>query len=155
MAHPLRPLSDHDCAPIRRIRVRGARFGCSPLVTAKGRRSAGGWPAVGPTSQCHTASVSIRRARGEGQGPSLLHSPRLGASVCGLGASPSQIRNARVTYMNGDVLPLGRGGLEEGTAPLWRALADPTRRRILDLLRERPRVTGEIAAQFPISRIAV
>ena len=57
--------------------------------------------------------------------------------------------------MHGDVLPLGRGGLEEGTAPLWRALADPTRRRILDLLRERPRVTGEIAAQFPISRIAV
>jgi len=57
--------------------------------------------------------------------------------------------------MHGEVLPLARGGLEEGTAPLWRALADPTRRRILDLLRERPRVTGEIAAQFPISRIAV
>jgi len=44
---------------------------------------------------------------------------------------------------------------EEDTAPLWRALADPTRRQILDLLRERPRVTGEIAAQFPVSRIAV
>jgi DNA-binding transcriptional ArsR family regulator/uncharacterized protein YndB with AHSA1/START domain len=57
--------------------------------------------------------------------------------------------------MRGDVVPLARGGLEEDTAPLWRALADPTRRRILDLLRERPRVTGEIAAQFPISRIAV
>jgi DNA-binding transcriptional ArsR family regulator/uncharacterized protein YndB with AHSA1/START domain len=56
--------------------------------------------------------------------------------------------------MPGNAVPLERG-LEEDTAPLWRALADPTRRRIMDLLRERPRVTGEIAAQFPISRIAV
>jgi DNA-binding transcriptional ArsR family regulator/uncharacterized protein YndB with AHSA1/START domain len=56
--------------------------------------------------------------------------------------------------MHGDVVPLERG-LEDDTAPLWRALADPTRRRILDLLRERPLITGEIAAQFPISRIAV
>jgi DNA-binding transcriptional ArsR family regulator/uncharacterized protein YndB with AHSA1/START domain len=51
-------------------------------------------------------------------------------------------------------VPLERG-LEEETAPLWRALADPTRRQILDLLRERPLITGEIAARFPISRIAV
>src|SRR6266849_851551 len=57
--------------------------------------------------------------------------------------------------MRGDVVPLARGAPEEDAGPLWRALADPTRRRILDLLRERPRVTGEIAAQFPISRIAV
>jgi DNA-binding transcriptional ArsR family regulator/uncharacterized protein YndB with AHSA1/START domain len=57
--------------------------------------------------------------------------------------------------MRGDVVPLARGGLEEDTGLLWRALADPTRRRILDLLREQPRVTGEIAAQFPVSRIAV
>jgi DNA-binding transcriptional ArsR family regulator/uncharacterized protein YndB with AHSA1/START domain len=56
--------------------------------------------------------------------------------------------------MRGNVVPLERG-LEEDTAPLWRALADPTRRRILDLLRERPLITGEIAARFPISRIAV
>jgi DNA-binding transcriptional ArsR family regulator/uncharacterized protein YndB with AHSA1/START domain len=56
--------------------------------------------------------------------------------------------------MRGNVVPLERG-LEEDTAPLWRALADPTRRRILDLLRERPLITGEIAAQFAISRIAV
>jgi DNA-binding transcriptional ArsR family regulator/uncharacterized protein YndB with AHSA1/START domain len=54
----------------------------------------------------------------------------------------------------GNAVPLERG-LAETTAPLWRALADPTRRRILDLLRERPLNTGEIAAQFPISRIAV
>ena len=45
--------------------------------------------------------------------------------------------------------------LDEETSPLWRALSDPTRRRILDLLRERPRITGEIAAHFEISRIAV
>ena len=57
--------------------------------------------------------------------------------------------------MRGDVVPLASGGLEEDSDLLWRALADSTRRRILDLLREQPRVTGEIAAQFPISRIAV
>lgn len=56
--------------------------------------------------------------------------------------------------MRGNVVPLERG-LEHDTAPLWRALADPTRRRILDLLRERPLITGDVAAQFAISRIAV
>jgi DNA-binding transcriptional ArsR family regulator len=56
--------------------------------------------------------------------------------------------------VRGNVVPLV-SGLEDDTALLWRALADPTRRRILDLLRERPRITGEIAAQFPVSRIAV
>jgi DNA-binding transcriptional ArsR family regulator len=45
--------------------------------------------------------------------------------------------------------------LEAETASLWRALADPTRRRILDRLRAGPAITGEIAAGFPISRIAV
>src|SRR5882672_10103119 len=39
--------------------------------------------------------------------------------------------------------------------PVFRALADPSRRRILDLLRERPRTTGELAAAFPRSRFAV
>ena len=57
--------------------------------------------------------------------------------------------------MRDNVVPLERGLEEEEAAPLWRALADPTRRRILDLLRQRPLITGEIAAQFPISRIAV
>lgn len=41
------------------------------------------------------------------------------------------------------------------TAPVWRALADPTRRRMLDLLRERPRTTGELDAAFEVSRYAV
>src|SRR5579864_6300944 len=71
------------------------------------------------------------------------------------GPAARLICNARVTCMPGTVVPLARGGLEEDTAPLWRALADPTRRQILDLLRERPLITGEIAARFPVSRIAV
>jgi DNA-binding transcriptional ArsR family regulator len=45
--------------------------------------------------------------------------------------------------------------LEAETASLWRALADPTRRRILDMLRDGPAITGDIAEAFPISRIAV
>ena len=45
--------------------------------------------------------------------------------------------------------------METKTATIWPALADPTRRRILDLLLERPRITGEVAAYFRISRIAV
>jgi DNA-binding transcriptional ArsR family regulator/uncharacterized protein YndB with AHSA1/START domain len=37
----------------------------------------------------------------------------------------------------------------------WRALGDPTRRAILDLLRIAPRTTGELASAFPTSRYAV
>jgi DNA-binding transcriptional ArsR family regulator/uncharacterized protein YndB with AHSA1/START domain len=39
--------------------------------------------------------------------------------------------------------------------PVWLALSDPTRRRILDMLRERPRITGDIASHFEVSRIAI
>jgi DNA-binding transcriptional ArsR family regulator len=39
--------------------------------------------------------------------------------------------------------------------PVWKALADPTRRRLLDLLKERPRTTGHLCDQFPVSRFAV
>jgi len=45
--------------------------------------------------------------------------------------------------------------VEADGGPIWFALADPTRRRILDLLRERPQITGEIASHFEVSRIAV
>ena len=45
--------------------------------------------------------------------------------------------------------------LDADSGPLWQALSEPTRRRILDLLRERPRITGDIASQFKILRIAV
>src|SRR5688572_234601 len=39
--------------------------------------------------------------------------------------------------------------------PVWRALSDPTRRALLDLLRERPRTTGKLSALFPTTRFAV
>lgn len=43
-----------------------------------------------------------------------------------------------------------------GTELVWKALADPTRRAILDLLRERPRTTGELTGAFPnVTRFAV
>jgi DNA-binding transcriptional ArsR family regulator len=38
---------------------------------------------------------------------------------------------------------------------VWKALADNSRRRILDLLRVRPRTTGELADQFEMSRYGV
>ena len=42
------------------------------------------------------------------------------------------------------------------TDDIWRALADPTRRRILDLLRDAPRTTGTLVAAFPeVTRFAV
>jgi DNA-binding transcriptional ArsR family regulator len=39
--------------------------------------------------------------------------------------------------------------------PIWRALADPTRRAILDVLREGPRTTNSLAEVFPTTRFAV
>lgn len=38
---------------------------------------------------------------------------------------------------------------------VWRALADPTRRRILDLLRQEPRTTGALCREFEVTRYAV
>jgi uncharacterized protein YndB with AHSA1/START domain/DNA-binding transcriptional ArsR family regulator len=39
---------------------------------------------------------------------------------------------------------------------IWKGLASPVRRRLLDLLRQRPRTTGELASAFPrLSRFAV
>lgn len=57
--------------------------------------------------------------------------------------------------MRGPSARAAGGRMEAETAPLWRALSDPTRRRILDLLLERPRITGEVAGHFRVSRIAV
>lgn len=40
--------------------------------------------------------------------------------------------------------------------PVFRALADPTRRAVLDLLRGAPRTTGDVCAAFPrLTRFAV
>lgn len=44
----------------------------------------------------------------------------------------------------------------EDLSPVWRALADPTRRDLLDLLAEGRRTTGELVAAFPrLSRTGV
>jgi DNA-binding transcriptional ArsR family regulator len=38
---------------------------------------------------------------------------------------------------------------------VWKALSDPTRRRILDLLNQSPRTTSDLSASFQLSRFAV
>lgn len=44
---------------------------------------------------------------------------------------------------------------DDDLAPVWKALADPTRRTILDLLKDHPKTTGEVCAAFDLSRFAV
>jgi DNA-binding transcriptional ArsR family regulator/uncharacterized protein YndB with AHSA1/START domain len=45
---------------------------------------------------------------------------------------------------------------DDQLTPIWKALSDPTRRTILDLLKERPRTTGELCGSFvELSRFAV
>ena len=47
-------------------------------------------------------------------------------------------------------------GLDENEDAIWRALADGTRRAILDLLARRAHTTGEVVEQFPnLSRTGV
>jgi DNA-binding transcriptional ArsR family regulator/uncharacterized protein YndB with AHSA1/START domain len=50
-------------------------------------------------------------------------------------------------------VPIGPTGARD--ALVWEALADPTRRRLLDLLRPNPRTTGWLCSQFRFSRTAV
>ena len=38
---------------------------------------------------------------------------------------------------------------------MYKALADPTRRRILELLRERDMTAGELAAQFDLAKATI
>ena len=38
---------------------------------------------------------------------------------------------------------------------IFKALADPTRRKLLDLLRERPHTTGQLCEHFKSSRFAI
>jgi DNA-binding transcriptional ArsR family regulator/uncharacterized protein YndB with AHSA1/START domain len=46
--------------------------------------------------------------------------------------------------------------MADDTAAVWKALADPTRRAILDLLRDRARTTSELSDAFPsMTRFAV
>jgi len=47
-------------------------------------------------------------------------------------------------------------GKEESLDQVWKALSDPTRRTILDVLRDRPRTTTEIVERFSqLSRFGV
>ena len=47
-------------------------------------------------------------------------------------------------------------GREDSLDPVWKALSDPTRRTILDVLRDRPRTTTEIVERFSqLSRFGV
>jgi DNA-binding transcriptional ArsR family regulator len=47
-------------------------------------------------------------------------------------------------------------GIADQLDPVWKALSDPTRRAILDLLRDRSRTTTEIVESFPhLSRFGV
>ena len=48
-----------------------------------------------------------------------------------------------------------KGGRQHPSSLVWSALADPTRREILDLLKDGPRTSGELARHFPTSRFAI
>lgn len=49
-----------------------------------------------------------------------------------------------------------QGDEAEELEPVWRALSNPVRRRILDLLRDGPRTTGDLAGAIPqLTRFAV
>jgi DNA-binding transcriptional ArsR family regulator len=53
-------------------------------------------------------------------------------------------------------VPENPAGIVDDLDPVWKALSDPTRRAILDLLRDRPRTTTEIVDAFPhLSRFGV
>ncbi len=44
---------------------------------------------------------------------------------------------------------MSKSSQQDDLDPIWKALSDPTRRRILDLLRDGPKPTGDIVEQFP------
>jgi DNA-binding transcriptional ArsR family regulator len=81
--------------------------------------------------------VEVRRAHGHG--PLLT---ARAARVLRAGNVTCTLRNSYVTK-------------QPVNTTVFQALADPTRRRVLELLAEREQSAGEIAAAFPVSRPAV
>src|SRR5215207_8104713 len=65
-----------------------------------------------------------------------------------------QMRDTDLTLTD-DMLLFGHMTERDHLDPIWKALADPTRRAILDLLRTGPRTTGDLSGAFPTSRFAV
>lgn len=49
---------------------------------------------------------------------------------------------------------MGRQVIPE-TEPIWKALADPTRRKLLDLLRNGPKSTTQLCESFPTTRFTI
>ncbi len=45
--------------------------------------------------------------------------------------------------------------VSEDYTPLWKALSDPKRQQIINLLQDRPRTTGDLCSHFDVSRFAV
>jgi DNA-binding transcriptional ArsR family regulator len=69
------------------------------------------------------------------------------------------MRHRSVTYSSGRIARarISQAGISPGNAAeaTFQALADPTRRAVLDLLRRGSQPAGQIATAFPVSRPAI
>jgi DNA-binding transcriptional ArsR family regulator len=65
------------------------------------------------------------------------------------------IMQARISNMAGSTQSIRRAVRRKQRDAVFRALADPTRREILSLLRGGQQTVGEIAGHFPMSRPAI
>jgi DNA-binding transcriptional ArsR family regulator len=74
-----------------------------------------------------------------------LHSANKRTSATGTKRTDPNRKNKTRTGPNGSDMTPTKNDLD----PVWKALSDPTRRAILDLLRDQPRMTTEIVDTFP------
>jgi DNA-binding transcriptional ArsR family regulator len=65
------------------------------------------------------------------------------------------MRNRSVTYSNASRHEAHARGADADAEATFHALADPTRRAVLDLLRRGAQPAGQIAEAFPVSRPAI